>query len=324
VDLSRYLSAAGTNPPALPSSYSTGYPSGGNPATGTPATAPGPYWYYQVQAEMANVLSAAGITPSRTSLSQLSAAVTALAAAESDSRLNGNTTYVNPTTGNDSNDGTQAAPFATLDAAITAALTKRTPQRIHLAKGTAHTINLRHLTAKSTDLLIDGKRYDPNSASSIASVTQGTATYESGRLQAGFALGGGVLSFEHVAIRTAATAVPGVDTYYSAFIRGSGEVRIAAGEGGAVLGSLALDATDFVNVIEKQVLLTAAIPITRPGAGKFVTMADTGMLTLMARSVTIPGGSYFPDDLIMGIQRLTAGNTSTAAINVFSNLRMVR
>lgn len=77
MDLKKYQSGAVGSPPTAPTTPSDGYPVSAVPGV-NPATKPGPYWYYQMQAEFHAVLAAAGITPSHTSLAQLLAAINAL------------------------------------------------------------------------------------------------------------------------------------------------------------------------------------------------------------------------------------------------------
>lgn len=71
MDLSQYLSGAAATPPVAPASPSVGYPARGNPLDATPATKPGAYWYYQLQAEHAGLLAAAGLSPDPADLTQL-------------------------------------------------------------------------------------------------------------------------------------------------------------------------------------------------------------------------------------------------------------
>lgn len=70
-----YQSGAAVSAPSAPASPSTGYPTAGNPGSGTPATTPGPYWYHMVMEELMAVISAAGITPDQTKLTQLASAI---------------------------------------------------------------------------------------------------------------------------------------------------------------------------------------------------------------------------------------------------------
>lgn len=80
MDLSKFEAAAAASPPSAPVSPSTGYPTNGNPGGAVPATVPGDYWFYQQQKEFENLLTAAGITPDHTVLTQLAAAVLSFAA----------------------------------------------------------------------------------------------------------------------------------------------------------------------------------------------------------------------------------------------------
>lgn len=70
-----FESGAAAAPPSQPASPSTGYPTAGNPQTAVPATKPGPWWYHMVTEELRAVITAAGITPSHTDVSQLSTAI---------------------------------------------------------------------------------------------------------------------------------------------------------------------------------------------------------------------------------------------------------
>lgn len=54
----------------------TGYPTDG--AVGVPATVPGAGWFHAVASELLNVITAAGLTPSGTDLTQLTQAILAL------------------------------------------------------------------------------------------------------------------------------------------------------------------------------------------------------------------------------------------------------
>lgn len=70
-----YASGASGSSPAVPASPSSGYPTAGNPGTGTPATKPGEYWFYMITEEIRRVISDAGLVPSGASVSQLSTAI---------------------------------------------------------------------------------------------------------------------------------------------------------------------------------------------------------------------------------------------------------
>lgn len=68
-------SGASATPPSPPASPSTGYATAGNPATSTPATKPGKYWYHMVTEELRKVIVDAGLTPDHTNVNQLSQAI---------------------------------------------------------------------------------------------------------------------------------------------------------------------------------------------------------------------------------------------------------
>lgn len=78
MDLMNFQAAAIATPPAAETSPSAGYPTDGDPSGGVPATVPGAAWFYQVLAEMHAVLTAAGITPDDTDLTQLLTAIQTL------------------------------------------------------------------------------------------------------------------------------------------------------------------------------------------------------------------------------------------------------
>ncbi len=95
-----FESGAVGSPPSAPASPSTGYTTAGNPSTATPATKPGPYWFHQVTEELRKAITDAGLTPSHTDLTQLSAAISALAKkgglqSAGMALLNANTTLTN-------------------------------------------------------------------------------------------------------------------------------------------------------------------------------------------------------------------------------------
>lgn len=75
MDNRSWESGASATPPSPPSTPSSGYPVKGNPSTGTPATKPGQYWFHQIGEEMRNLITAAGLTPSNTDLTQLQQAI---------------------------------------------------------------------------------------------------------------------------------------------------------------------------------------------------------------------------------------------------------
>lgn len=63
-----YVSGASATPPAAPVSPSIGYPTPGNPATSTPATKQGAWWYHMITESMVRVIEAAGLTPAHNNL----------------------------------------------------------------------------------------------------------------------------------------------------------------------------------------------------------------------------------------------------------------
>lgn len=75
MDNRSFESGASATPPTPPASPSVGYPQKGNPATGTAATKPGPYYYHQTGEELRNLIIAGGLTPSNTDLTQVLQAV---------------------------------------------------------------------------------------------------------------------------------------------------------------------------------------------------------------------------------------------------------
>lgn len=73
-----YESGASASAPALPLTPSVGYPSRGNPSTGTMPTVPGPYMMHQLVEEIMAVIAAGGIAPDRAVLNQLKLALDAV------------------------------------------------------------------------------------------------------------------------------------------------------------------------------------------------------------------------------------------------------
>lgn len=57
--------------PQPPTDPSIGYPTGGNPAEGVPATIPGPYWYHMVTESLRRVVVGAGLEPDHINLDRL-------------------------------------------------------------------------------------------------------------------------------------------------------------------------------------------------------------------------------------------------------------
>lgn len=76
-------SGASATPPAAPSTPSVGYPTKGNPLTGTAASKGGVFWHYQMGEELRNAIIAAGLTPSTTDLTQLAQAIAQLSSGSS-------------------------------------------------------------------------------------------------------------------------------------------------------------------------------------------------------------------------------------------------
>lgn len=66
-----YASGASATPPTPPASPSTGYPTAGNPAMAVPPTKPGKYWYFMITEELRNVVSAAGLSPLQSDVTQI-------------------------------------------------------------------------------------------------------------------------------------------------------------------------------------------------------------------------------------------------------------
>lgn len=73
-----YESGASVTAPSAPASPSVGYPRPGNPATSTPATKPGAWWYHMITEEQVSVVEGAGMTPGHTDVTQLLRAVRTL------------------------------------------------------------------------------------------------------------------------------------------------------------------------------------------------------------------------------------------------------
>jgi|19_taG_2_1085344.scaffolds.fasta_scaffold51622_1 hypothetical protein len=70
-----YESGASESAPLAPETPSVGYPTGGNPGTGSPATKPGPYWFYKIGEALRKVIVDAGLTPDDADLDQLNTAI---------------------------------------------------------------------------------------------------------------------------------------------------------------------------------------------------------------------------------------------------------
>lgn len=77
-------SGASPNPPTKLENPSVGYPQAGDPATATPASVGGPFWFYAMSEEMRNVIIRAGLTPSDDELDQFWQAIQIAAQPEID------------------------------------------------------------------------------------------------------------------------------------------------------------------------------------------------------------------------------------------------
>ena len=75
-----YEAAAAGSAPSASLNTSSGYPTPGNPGSGVPATKPGAYMWYMLVEEIRNLIVGAGLTPDKTNVSQVLAAVQALVA----------------------------------------------------------------------------------------------------------------------------------------------------------------------------------------------------------------------------------------------------
>lgn len=79
MDLQQFEKGAVKTTTTPPEAMTAGYPTNGDPATGIPATSPGAYWYYQLQAELENVIkNEALIQPDHTKLTQLASAINSM------------------------------------------------------------------------------------------------------------------------------------------------------------------------------------------------------------------------------------------------------
>jgi len=88
-----YASGAAGSAPSVPASPSSGYPTAGNPGTGTPATKPGPYWYHMVMEELMAIITAGGIAPAPGALNQVKLALDALYMSKTASLGNGSNDF---------------------------------------------------------------------------------------------------------------------------------------------------------------------------------------------------------------------------------------
>ncbi|WP_277187693.1 hypothetical protein [Caballeronia sp. BR00000012568055] len=79
--------ASATAPPA-PSKTSGTYPTDGNPATVTPPTTPGEWWYYAITEEIRNTIVQLGGTPDFKQVDQLGKAIASAIAQGINGRAN--------------------------------------------------------------------------------------------------------------------------------------------------------------------------------------------------------------------------------------------
>lgn len=86
-----WVADAFVTPPVAPSSFSVGYPTDGDPSSSIPPTEPGAWWFHMITMELLNAITAAGLTPSATTLNQLATAMASLGPVQS---VNGRTGVV--------------------------------------------------------------------------------------------------------------------------------------------------------------------------------------------------------------------------------------
>ena len=72
-----FKAGAAESPPSAPVTPSNGYATEGNPATGTPATLPGAFWFHKIGEELRAVITGFGLTPSDSTLNQVYLAIQA-------------------------------------------------------------------------------------------------------------------------------------------------------------------------------------------------------------------------------------------------------
>lgn len=70
-----YQANATASTPAAPGASSGNYPTAGDPATATPATKPGAYWFYMITESLRNVIIDSGLAPDKSVLTRLSEAI---------------------------------------------------------------------------------------------------------------------------------------------------------------------------------------------------------------------------------------------------------
>lgn len=87
MDNRHVLADSAVGAPSAPSPGSSGYFTNGNPATATPATKPGAYWFHQIGEELRYLLTQASITPDELDLTQVWQAIQTLALTVIDSNV---------------------------------------------------------------------------------------------------------------------------------------------------------------------------------------------------------------------------------------------
>lgn len=76
--MERYLEVAPFGSAPTAPAANPGYPTNGNPSTGTPASEPGEWWFHMISEELRAVIVAAGIVPDHAVVNQLLQALEAL------------------------------------------------------------------------------------------------------------------------------------------------------------------------------------------------------------------------------------------------------
>lgn len=76
--MERYLEVAPSGSAPTAPAANPGYPTNGNPSTGTPASEPGEWWFHMISEELRAVILAAGGVPDHTNLTQVRDAMYAL------------------------------------------------------------------------------------------------------------------------------------------------------------------------------------------------------------------------------------------------------
>jgi hypothetical protein len=116
--------SAAASLPSPSAAGTPGYFTGGNPGVGTPATVVSADWLNLVQEELLSVLTAASVTPSKTTRNQLLTSINTLIAANSPSSLIGTGTNISLSIGSASATGTITADEIVLGASLGGAVSK--------------------------------------------------------------------------------------------------------------------------------------------------------------------------------------------------------